>query len=99
VWLDDGRALQDLLGDGFTLLDLAGQCQTGSLEAAFGKLGVPLDVIRLDEPHIRKVYNCTALLLRPDLHIAWRGDNAPDDAEALAVRASGWDKSLNRQQE
>jgi FAD binding domain len=93
VWLDDGRALQDLLGDGFTLLDLAGRCKTAPLEAAFGKHDVPLDVIRLDEPHIRKVYNCTALLLRPDLHIVWRGDNAPDDAEALAVRASGWEQA------
>jgi hypothetical protein len=90
VWLNDGRALQDLLGDWFTLLDLAGQCKTEALEAGFSKLGVPLNVIRLDEPHVRKIYNCTVLLLRPDLHIAWRGDNAPDDAEGLAARVSGW---------
>jgi 2-polyprenyl-6-methoxyphenol hydroxylase-like FAD-dependent oxidoreductase len=90
MWLHDGRALQDLLDDWYTLLDLSGRCDTESLEAAFGKLGVPLSVIRLDEPHIRKVYNCTALLLRPDSHIAWRGDNAPYDSEALAARTSGW---------
>jgi 2-polyprenyl-6-methoxyphenol hydroxylase-like FAD-dependent oxidoreductase len=93
MWLHDGRALRDLLGDWYTLLDLSGRCKTRSLEAAFGKLGIPLQVIRLDEPHIRKVYNCTALLLRPDLHIAWRGDNAPDDAEVLAARASGWEQA------
>jgi hypothetical protein len=29
------------------------------------------------------------LLLRPDLHIAWRGDALPADAQALAARVTG----------
>lgn len=90
MWLKDGRALQDVLGDGYALLDLAGRCETGPLEAAFRDLDVPLDVLRLDEPHIREVYGCTVLLLRPDLHIAWRGDNPPDSPATLAARATGW---------
>jgi hypothetical protein len=79
-----------VLGDGYALLDLAGRCETGPLEAAFRDLDVPLDVLRLDEPHIREVYGCTVLLLRPDLHIAWRGDNPPDSPATLAARATGW---------
>jgi 2-polyprenyl-6-methoxyphenol hydroxylase-like FAD-dependent oxidoreductase len=89
MWLKDGRALQDVLGDGYTLLDLTGQCETWALEATFGALGAPLDILRLDEPHVRKVYECSILLLRPDLHIAWRGDAAPDNPEALAARVTG----------
>ncbi|MGO8916839.1 MAG: FAD-dependent monooxygenase [Stellaceae bacterium] len=89
MWLRDGRALQDVMGDGYTLLDLAGQCETRPVEAAFRALGAPLEVLRLDEPRIRDVYGCTVLLLRPDLHIAWRGDGAPDDAAGLAARVTG----------
>jgi len=29
-------------------------------------------------------------LIRPDLHIAWRGNRAPDDAAALLARVTGW---------
>ena len=89
MWLKAGRALQDLLGDWYTLLDLKGDCATEALEKAFRAIGAPLEVLRLDEPHLREVYGCSALLLRPDLHIAWRGDGPPEDATALAALATG----------
>ena len=89
MWLEDGRALQDLLGDWYTLLDLKGDCATDALEKAFRALAAPLEVLRLDEPHLREVYQCSVLLLRPDLHIAWRGDGPPGDATALAALATG----------
>ena len=89
MWLEDGRALQDLLGDWYTLLDLKGDCATDALEKAFRALAAPLEVLRLDEPHLREVYGCSALLLRPDLHIAWRGDGPPEDATGLAALATG----------
>ena len=89
TWLRDGRAMQDVLGDDYTLLDLRGDCQTASLEKAFRALGAPLSVLRLDEPHVREVYECSTLLLRPDLHIAWRGQELPGDAAALAALTTG----------
>jgi len=89
MWLADGRAMQDVLGEWYTLLDLEGHCETGTLEKAFRALDAPLDVLRLDEPHAREVYNCSVLLLRPDLHIAWRGHGPPEDAAALAARVTG----------
>ena len=36
-------------------------------------------------------------LLRPDLHIAWRGDGPPADAAALAALATGWRERAVRQ--
>ena len=89
MWLKDGRAMQDVLGMDYTLLDLRGDCDTAGVEAAFRAIGASLQVVRLDEPHVREVYGCSVLLLRPDLHIAWRGDAAPDDPQGLAALATG----------
>ncbi|XSC47527.1 FAD-dependent monooxygenase [Bradyrhizobium sp. RDT10] len=41
VWLKDGRAMQDVLGMDFTLLDLRGDCDTLAFESFFAGLGAP----------------------------------------------------------
>lgn len=89
MWLNDGRALQDVLGNDYTLLDLGGDCDTAGLQAAFRAIGAPLQVLRLDEPHLRAVFGRSVLLLRPDLHIAWSGDSPLPDTTALAKRVTG----------
>jgi Sel1 repeat len=89
MWLKNGAALHDVLGHDFTLLDLEGNAETQLLENAFRKLGIPLRIVRLDEPEIRTVYGFKVFLLRPDLHIAWRGDTAPPDPVGLAMRVTG----------
>jgi len=90
MWLADGLALQDILGDDFTLLDLRGDADTSALEAAFQARSAPLSVIHRDEKRVRDVYGASVFLLRPDLHIVWRGDGAPPDAAGLAALATGW---------
>ncbi len=89
IWLKDGRPMQDMLGFGYTLVDLTGDLDATPLEAAFKAAGAPFEVLRLDEPHIREVYGCAALLVRPDLHIVWRGDAAPADPAGLCALATG----------
>jgi hypothetical protein len=90
MWLDDGQALQDIVGCDYTLLDLKGDADTSALEAAFRARGAPLAVIRRDEKRVRDVYGASVFLLRPDLHIVWRGEAAPTDAAGLAALATGW---------
>jgi 2-polyprenyl-6-methoxyphenol hydroxylase-like FAD-dependent oxidoreductase len=89
VWLKDGRAIQDLLGPDYTLLDLTGETDGGELVSAFTAIGAPLRVVGLREPRIREIYGCALLLVRPDLHIVWRGDALPQDAAGLAALATG----------
>ena len=89
MWLKDGRALQDVLGDDYTLLDLRGDCDTAPLEAAFCVLGAPLEILRLDEARVRGVYGASVFLLRPDVHIAWRGEGPPADPAPLARMVTG----------
>jgi 2-polyprenyl-6-methoxyphenol hydroxylase-like FAD-dependent oxidoreductase len=89
MWLSDGRAMQDVLGEDYTFLDLRGDCDIVAIETAFRRYGAPLKILRLDESRIRDVYGASAFLLRPDLHIAWRGNQAPPDPAALAAMVTG----------
>jgi hypothetical protein len=41
-------------------------------------------------PEARDLYDADLALVRPDLHIAWRGNRAPDDPDALLAHVTGW---------
>ena len=89
VWLSDGTALHDRIGDGHTLLRLAGaQTDSVALVHAFARYGAPLTVLDIDENRPRDVYGHDLLLLRPDLHVVWRGSQLPDPGR-LAALATG----------
>ncbi len=90
VWLEDGTALHDVLGAGFSLLRLGGTAaDTSSLELALRGARVPLEVLTVNEPCIRAVYERDLILVRPDLHVAWRGNAAPEDPELIARIVTG----------
>jgi 2-polyprenyl-6-methoxyphenol hydroxylase-like FAD-dependent oxidoreductase len=90
LWLADGTALHDKLGDGYTVLALGtSPAEAERIAAPLRALGAPVAVLDLDDPHVREVYGCNLLLLRPDLHIVWRGDRVPDDPARLAAIATG----------
>jgi len=88
VFLKDGRVLHDLLGDGFTALAF-GEADATGLAAAARSRGVPLTMLRVDDAHARSVCERNLLLVRPDQHVAWRGDAAPTDPLAVIDRARG----------
>ena len=90
MWRADGTAVQDSLDPWFTLLRLRGAVGSAdALQAGFAALGAPLAVLELAEPAIRDVYGADWLLLRPDLHVAWRGDASPPATLARQVTGYG----------
>ncbi len=89
AWLADGTALHDRLGHGYTLLRLNGGHDTAALEQALRATGAPLDVLDVGDAVAREIYGRDLLLLRPDLHVAWRGDRPPDDPHKLAAVVTG----------
>jgi 2-polyprenyl-6-methoxyphenol hydroxylase-like FAD-dependent oxidoreductase len=90
VWLKDGTALHDCLGPGYTLLRLGGTpVDTSNLERALRANGAPLDVLNMDDDAAREIYGCDLVLVRPDLHIAWRGNQFSEDAGTIAAVATG----------
>jgi 2-polyprenyl-6-methoxyphenol hydroxylase-like FAD-dependent oxidoreductase len=94
IWLKDGTALHDHLGMGYTLLRVAGsngrtRTETSNLEQALKAAGAPLDVLDIHDNVAREIYGYDLLLVRPDLHVVWRGNHLPEDSGALAAVATG----------
>ncbi len=89
VWLADGTALHDRIGDGYTLLRLGGATEGEALAAAFAAFGAPLATLDIADARPRDIYGCDLLLLRPDLHVVWRGNRLPEDPARLAALATG----------
>ena len=90
VWIAPGDALHDRIGDGYTLLRLGGTtADTSGLERAMRATGAPLSVFGVDATIARDVYGYDLILLRPDLHIAWRGQAPPGDPAGLAAIVTG----------
>jgi len=89
-WIADGRSTLDLFGDGFVLLRLGGATDdAGPLEAAARESGVPFSTVDVDKPEISALFVRALVLVRPDGHIAWRGDALPGDCAALIDRVRG----------
>lgn len=92
VWLKDHTAVQDRIGygDHYTLLRLNPRADMGGLEKAFAAIRAPCKVLDLDDARARDIYGHDLMLLRPDMHIAWRGNRPPEDAVKLARMATGY---------
>ncbi len=89
VWLKDGRSTLDLFGKGFTLLNFsAKRTRTRSL-----RLRKPspcrFETIAINEPKVRETYERDFVLVRPDGHVAWRGDALPGNATAIIDKVRG----------
>jgi 2-polyprenyl-6-methoxyphenol hydroxylase-like FAD-dependent oxidoreductase len=85
VWLSNGRSLYDELDEGFCLIRTAADVDVVPLLDAAAERGVPLKVVELGlgvGPEL-SVYDRALVLSRPDGHVAWRGDRAPQNPGAL----------------
>jgi hypothetical protein len=88
VWLDGHVAVQDRIGPGYTLVRFSGE-DASSFTKAFKALGAPFDVLDLRDARARDVYGVDLILLRPDLHVAWRGNRTPGEVVNIARAATG----------
>ncbi len=91
LWLGRGNSLYDRLGRYFTLIRFAGSAADARpLAAAAEARRVPLETLEIDLAAGRDLYGCDLALIRPDLHVAWRGNRLPDDCAALLARVTGF---------
>jgi hypothetical protein len=87
AWISEGKSTLDLFGRGFVLARADG-ADPSTLVAAAKNRGVPLEVFEIQDSSIAKLYERKLVLVRPDGHVAWRGDEVPSDPLAVidAVR-------------
>jgi hypothetical protein len=79
AWPADGRSTLDLFGDGFTLLRFGdGAPDPAPLINAARVRGVPLREVVIVDQAIAALYGRKLVLVRPDGHVAWRGDDCSD---------------------
>lgn len=88
VYLEDGRAIFDLFGRGFTLLRFADVDASALMEAADTRK-VPLELVDIRDQNAARIYERAMVLVRPDQHVAWRANVAPSDALAVIDRVRG----------
>src|SRR5262245_8492668 len=90
VWLGEGHSILDLYGRGFVLLCLGADAPDGSrLEAAAAQRRVPLKTVTITDCEAMQLYEKRLVLVRPDGHVAWRGDASPQEARAVIDRVRG----------
>jgi 2-polyprenyl-6-methoxyphenol hydroxylase-like FAD-dependent oxidoreductase len=96
IWMADGRSTIDLFGDGFVLLRFDPAVDPSAVESAMRRRGITFRVISIDDAAIAQLYERKLVLVRPDGHVAWRGDDAPVDADGLVVTVCGLSPSSVR---
>jgi 2-polyprenyl-6-methoxyphenol hydroxylase-like FAD-dependent oxidoreductase len=83
LWLDDRRSLYDMLGPGYTLLRFDPKVGISGVVEASSRCGVPLTILDVDTPDAMALYERNLVLVRPDQHVAWRGNSEPVDPMRL----------------
>jgi len=90
AWLADGRSMLDLLGRNPVLLCFDAMDQADAqVQAAAQRLGMPLQLELVNDAVIARLYERRRVLVRPDGHVAWRGDRLPADVEGLLDQVRG----------
>lgn len=89
AWLGPQRSLYDALGPDFTLVRTGEGSGAGRLVDAARRAGVPLALADLRGRNLRGRLGSDLLLVRPDQHVAWHGDAAPEDADRIVRQAAG----------
>jgi hypothetical protein len=91
VWLEPGEiSVHDRIADGFTLLRVGrNKVDVSGLQRSFSAIGAPFSALDVDCEAARRVHGFDYLLVRPDLHVVWRGDALPKDLDRLALVVTG----------
>jgi 2-polyprenyl-6-methoxyphenol hydroxylase-like FAD-dependent oxidoreductase len=94
VWLDsdDGKreSLFDRFAQGFSLLCLGRSAgDAAALADAAASRNIPFAAVPVPGEPARDLYGCDYALVRPDQHVAWRGNDLPEDAGGLLDKVTG----------
>lgn len=81
-WLADGRSLYDAMGGDYALIRFDPNVDVAPMLSAAQRRGIPMTLTEASG-EIPAAYRHKLVLSRPDNHVAWRGDQAPETSLAL----------------
>lgn len=88
--LSSGKNVFEELGRGFTLLAFGDDNGAAdAFERSAKTLGVPFKLVRDTFADGRTKYEAPLILVRPDQFVAWTGERAPSDADAVMAKVTG----------
>jgi hypothetical protein len=79
----------DLFGRGFVILRLRHDADPAALVNAATAAAIPLQLVDIDQADVVQLYEMALVLVRPDGHVAWRGNDPPSDSPALLRTVAG----------
>ncbi len=79
IWVEGRRSLYDAMGPDYTLLRLDPTVHAAGIVATAAQRGLPLVVLDVRPSEASELYHHKLVLVRPDQHVAWRGDAEPAD--------------------
>jgi 2-polyprenyl-6-methoxyphenol hydroxylase-like FAD-dependent oxidoreductase len=84
-WLAPGDSIFDRLGGGMNLVGNLSTPLAAAFQRAAEQLGVPMTLVDLGSGGRRDLYEAGLVLVRPDQHVAWRGDGAADPSSVIQM--------------
>lgn len=87
-WID-GVSLYDRLRSGYTLLRLDRNVDLSAFESEARRQGLPLTTLDLQPDAVGPAYTTKLVISRPDRHVAWRGNDLPQDVAGLVGKLRG----------
>lgn len=89
-WLDEKTSTLDLLGKDFVLFCFTTpNSSLAELIDAASALKIPLEIHTIEKVSTKALYAKNFVLIRPDGHVAWRGDLLPNDPKELWIKVCG----------
>lgn len=96
AWLSPGKSTLDLFGRGYTLLDFGAAAGAAAIVREAHARGIPAQALAITNGTVAGLYDRLLVLVRPDGHVAWRGDSPPADATAFWNHIAGRTEAVCR---
>jgi 2-polyprenyl-6-methoxyphenol hydroxylase-like FAD-dependent oxidoreductase len=89
AWITKRVSTLDLFGSGFVLMRFDRKVDASPLVTASTHRSVPFKIVDIANTDIAALYQRRLVLVRPDGHVAWRGDTCPPNSLVLLDRLRG----------
>ena len=91
LWLGREVSTLDRVDGKFTLFSFNEiSSDVAAIQQATLTRGMPLEIVEIKNKAVREIYGYDFLMVRPDQHIAWRGNSIASLTENVLPKVTGW---------